>query len=55
MCQSMRWLIRDCEGVAKFLEEQPAMASDPRVVIDLYGTVSRLAKVLCSSVGKSGG
>jgi hypothetical protein len=48
-----RDLIRDCDRVTSYLSDKPAMASDPSVVIDLYHTVSRLAKVLCNALGKN--
>lgn len=44
--EQMRWLIRYADGVVEFLEKSPGMVTDPRIVIDLYRTISRLAKIL---------
>lgn len=40
---TMPQIARSCERVAQFLEEQPGLATDPRVMIDLYRAVGRLA------------
>lgn len=46
MGESLKLLTKDCQHVANALEDKPFMASDPRVVIDLFHTVSRLAAIL---------
>lgn len=53
LAMEMRDLIRDCEMVAKALTDQPGLASDPSVVIDLYRTIQRLAAVIGREVPPS--
>jgi hypothetical protein len=52
--EQCRWLNKDAEKAAAFFEANPGLASDPRVVADLYLTVARLAKIVGSIEHKEG-
>lgn len=40
--EEIRSTAHDCRKAAVFYEDKPAMAFDPRAVIDLYRTIARL-------------
>ena len=46
MRQNLYDLSQDCKRAADQLTVQPGLCSDPRVVIDVYRTVDRLASIL---------
>ena len=53
MLQDLRYLVRDCDRCAKFLEDNPGLQDAPGIVPDLYRTVARLAKLLSSNAQRT--
>lgn len=52
--EQCRWLNKNAEKAAAFFESNPGLATDPRVVADLYRTVARLAKIVAAQDNKEG-